>query len=118
MSEKINNKLLELEIKLPKPADPVASYLPYVISGNLLFISGQGPFNENGLIVSDADKRQESPIVRSDNFGGAFVVWGDKRNGSIGIYAQHIQSDGSISLLDDGKAVSYTHLTLPTKRIV
>ena len=51
MSEKINNKLLELGIKLPKPADPVASYLPYVISGNLLFISGQGPFNENGLIT-------------------------------------------------------------------
>ena len=45
------NKLLELGIKLPKPADPVASYLPYVISGNLLFISGQGPFNENGLIT-------------------------------------------------------------------
>ena len=50
MSEKIKNKLIDLGIKLPKPADPVASYLPYVISGNLLFISGQGPFNENGLI--------------------------------------------------------------------
>ena len=51
MSEKINNKLLKLGIKLPRPADPVASYLPYVISGNLLFISGQGPFNEKGLIT-------------------------------------------------------------------
>ena len=51
MSEKIKNKLIDLGIKLPKPADPVASYLPYVISGNLLFISGQGPFNENGLIT-------------------------------------------------------------------
>ena len=49
MSEKINNKLLKLGIKLPRPADPVASYLPYVISGNLLFISGQGPFNEKGF---------------------------------------------------------------------
>ncbi len=51
MSEKIKNKLIDLGIKLPKPADPVASYLPYVISGNLLFISGQGPFNKNGLIT-------------------------------------------------------------------
>ena len=51
MSERIKNKLIDLEIKLPKPAAPVASYLPYVISGNLLFISGQGPFNENGLIT-------------------------------------------------------------------
>ena len=51
MSEKIKKKLIDLGIKLPKPADPVASYLPYVISGNLLFISGQGPINENGLIT-------------------------------------------------------------------
>lgn len=75
----------------------------YDISIQLINSNGDILFNENGLIISDADKRQESPIVRSDNFGGAFVVWGDKRNGSIGIYAQHIQSDGSISLLDDGK---------------
>ena len=46
MSEKINNKLLELGIKLPKPADPVASYLPYVISGNLLFIVSKVSISE------------------------------------------------------------------------
>ena len=60
-------------------------------------------YDENGLVVSEADKRQESPIVRSDGSGGAFVVWGDKRNGSIGVYAQHIYDTGAISLLDDGK---------------
>ena len=50
MSNNIENKLLKMGIKLPKPAAPVASYLPYIISNNLLFISGQGPFNEKGLI--------------------------------------------------------------------
>lgn len=51
MSDNIENKLLEMGIKLPQPAAPVASYLPYTISNNLLFISGQGPFNEKGLIT-------------------------------------------------------------------
>ena len=34
-------KLAELGLKLPVPAAPVANYVPYVISGNLVFISGQ-----------------------------------------------------------------------------
>ena len=34
-------KLTELGLKLPVPAAPVANYVPYVTSGNLVFISGQ-----------------------------------------------------------------------------
>ena len=34
-------KLAELGLKLPVPAAPVANYVPYVTSGNLVFISGQ-----------------------------------------------------------------------------
>jgi hypothetical protein len=74
----------------------------YDISLQLINSNSEIIFNENGLIISDVDKRQESPIVRSDGSGGAFVVWGDKRNGSIGIYAQHVYDDGSLSLLEDG----------------
>ena len=35
------NKLAALGFTLPVPAAPVANYVPYVISGNLVFISGQ-----------------------------------------------------------------------------
>ncbi len=35
------NKLATLGLTLPTPAAPVANYVPYVISGNLVFISGQ-----------------------------------------------------------------------------
>jgi enamine deaminase RidA (YjgF/YER057c/UK114 family) len=38
---KIENRLAEMNITLPKPAVPVANYVPYVITGNLVFISGQ-----------------------------------------------------------------------------
>lgn len=41
MIGQIDKRLKELGIELPKVAAPVANYVPYVISGNLLFISGQ-----------------------------------------------------------------------------
>ena len=45
----IENKLAELGITLPKPAAPIATYVGAVITGNLLFISGQLAFGPNGL---------------------------------------------------------------------
>ncbi len=41
MSGRIEARLNELGIELPQPAAPVANYVPYTISGNLVFISGQ-----------------------------------------------------------------------------
>lgn len=38
---KIDTRLQELGISLPNPPAPVASYVPYVVSGNLVFVSGQ-----------------------------------------------------------------------------
>jgi enamine deaminase RidA (YjgF/YER057c/UK114 family) len=37
----IDQRLIELEIELPAPAAPAANYVPYVISGSLVFVSGQ-----------------------------------------------------------------------------
>ncbi|MBC6404040.1 MAG: RidA family protein [Hyphomonadaceae bacterium] len=37
----IDKKISGLGLTLPDPAAPVANYSPYVISGNLVFISGQ-----------------------------------------------------------------------------
>jgi len=49
MSGKIESRLAELNIRLPEPPAPVASYVPYVVSGNLVFISGQVTMAEGGL---------------------------------------------------------------------
>ncbi len=43
MSE-IETRLQHLQLTLPQAAPPAANYVPYVISGNLLFIAGQIPF--------------------------------------------------------------------------
>jgi enamine deaminase RidA (YjgF/YER057c/UK114 family) len=45
----IEARLKELNITLPTPPAPVASYVPYVVVGNQVFISGQVTIGPNGL---------------------------------------------------------------------
>ncbi len=45
------NKIIELNINLPKAANPVGSYVAAKISGKLLFISGQISMDENGQLI-------------------------------------------------------------------
>ena len=51
MNNDINKKLDELNIELDEASIPAGSYVPYVITGNLVFISGQLPFI-NGEITT------------------------------------------------------------------
>lgn len=46
----IDSKLVELGIELPDAPAPAANYVPYVHSGNLLFVSGQISAGPGGLI--------------------------------------------------------------------
>ena len=46
---KTETRLKELGIDLPSPPAPVASYVPYVVTGNLVFISGQVTLAAGGL---------------------------------------------------------------------
>lgn len=45
-------RLKELGLVLPALAKPVANYVPYRIVGNVLYLSGQGPRDENGNNLS------------------------------------------------------------------
>tara|TARA_B100000963_G_scaffold242907_1_gene212651 strand:+ start:458 stop:919 length:462 start_codon:yes stop_codon:yes gene_type:complete len=45
------NKLEELNIVLPKAANPVGSYVAAKISGKFLYISGQISMDENGQLI-------------------------------------------------------------------
>jgi enamine deaminase RidA (YjgF/YER057c/UK114 family) len=49
MPGKIDARLAELNITLPEPPAPVASYVPYVVSGKQVFISGQVTIADGGL---------------------------------------------------------------------
>ncbi|MDL2210197.1 RidA family protein [Desulfovibrio sp. OttesenSCG-928-O18] len=48
-TSRIAGILQEKGIILPTPSTPTASYVPYVITGSLVFISGQGPRHDGKL---------------------------------------------------------------------
>jgi enamine deaminase RidA (YjgF/YER057c/UK114 family) len=52
MAGAAETKLTSLGITLPTPAAPVANYVPFVRSGNLLTISGQLCFGADGKLVA------------------------------------------------------------------
>jgi enamine deaminase RidA (YjgF/YER057c/UK114 family) len=65
----IDAKLLALGITLPEPAAPVANYVGYVKSGNLVFVSGQIPLSNGavmhpGLVGKDVDPPDAARAAR------------------------------------------------------
>jgi enamine deaminase RidA (YjgF/YER057c/UK114 family) len=44
MAGRIESRLTELDIELPQASTPAANYVPYVISGSLVFVAGQITF--------------------------------------------------------------------------
>ncbi len=48
----VEERLNQLGVKLPQTAKPVGNYLPAVRSGNLLFLSGHGPFKDPNVKVT------------------------------------------------------------------
>ncbi len=46
----IAERMNELGIELPRAPAPVGAYVPYVISGSLMFISGQVPIRDDAMI--------------------------------------------------------------------
>ena len=45
----IDKRLAELGIVLPTPAKPIANYVPWVRTGNLVYISGQGAVKDGKI---------------------------------------------------------------------
>ncbi len=41
MAGNVEQRLIDMGIELPQPAAPAANYVPFVPSGNLIFVSGQ-----------------------------------------------------------------------------
>ena len=58
---KIARRLAELGLSRPVAPRPVASYVPAVRAGNLVFVSGQIPFRDGKLLAAGRVPSQVSP---------------------------------------------------------
>src|SRR6476469_3619713 len=46
---KLDDRLSELGLTIPEVAKPVAAYVPAIVTGNLVYTSGQLPFTDGAL---------------------------------------------------------------------
>ena len=52
MPGRIETRLAELGVTLPRPMAPIANYVPYVVTGNLVVVSGQVPTIDGRIAVT------------------------------------------------------------------
>lgn len=66
----VQSRLQELNIVLPQTSAPVANYVPYVISGNMIYVSGQVPIVQGtvegniGKVGQDFNIEEAQDIAR------------------------------------------------------
>jgi len=63
---RVEQRLQELGIALPEPVTPVATYVRWVQTGNLLFISGTGPGDSapRGKVDADVSVEEAYAVAR------------------------------------------------------
>ena len=76
MSETIQSRLEALGITLPEAPAPAANYVPYVQSGNLVFVSGQISSGAGGLIKGrlGADMDAEAGYAAARSCGISLIA--------------------------------------------
>ncbi len=52
MPDTIEQTLASLGLTLPKPAAPLANYVPFVVAGGLVVVSGQGPVEDGRAVFT------------------------------------------------------------------
>lgn len=51
-AQKIEQRLKEKNIVLPQDARPIANYVSWVRTGNLIFLAGKGPLKQDGTYIT------------------------------------------------------------------
>lgn len=79
--------------------------LLYDIFANKLSIDGTLNWGSGGMQVCSTQDDQLYPKVCSDDSGGAYVVWQDKRSGTNDIYAQKLDVKGASYWTANGNVI-------------
>ncbi len=104
---KIDQRLTELGITLPEAPGPMAAYTPFRISGNLVYIAGQGPIHSAehpgfGRVGDDLTTAQGYQAARST---GLNILAQLKKacGGDLDRVVQAVQIQGVVRCTDDYK---------------
>jgi enamine deaminase RidA (YjgF/YER057c/UK114 family) len=91
MAGMVEKRLASLGISLPRPASPIANYVPFVRSGKLLVVSGQLCFGPDGKLVAAGQLA-----------GGVSIEDGHKaaRACAINLLAQVKEALGDLDMVD------------------
>ena len=78
---KLDERLAELGISIPPIAKPVAAYVPAVVSGNLVYTSGQLPFVDGvlpatGKVGAEVDAEAAKAMARTCVLNGLAAAHG------------------------------------------
>ena len=61
MASNVDARLKDLGITIPDAPAPAANYVPYTVSGNLVFVSGQVPFVDGKLTATERIGEDATP---------------------------------------------------------
>jgi len=67
--------------------------------------TGNPVWSTNGIRVCTYSSIQTEAAVLSDGYGGAFVVWSDDDSGSVNLYGQRIDPDGTLLWPPSGQVI-------------
>lgn len=124
----VYDKLNELKISLPQPATPAAAYVPFVRTGNLIFISGHIAKKDGkpwrgqlGAGMSTEEGRQAARSIAVDLMGTLQAAVGDLNqvqrivkvmalvNSDSSFTEQHLVANGASELLGEVFGTIGTH---------
>jgi enamine deaminase RidA (YjgF/YER057c/UK114 family) len=99
MSGTVNARLAELGITLPDAPAPAANYVPFVISGRLLFVSGQISQNAAGLIRGrlGADMDVASGAAAARHCAISLIAQAHKATGDLDRIARVVKLTGFVN---------------------
>jgi enamine deaminase RidA (YjgF/YER057c/UK114 family) len=100
----VEKKLLELGFTIDNPPEPIGNYEAAVISGNMLYISGQLPLSDGKLVYQG---RVGSELTVSEGYRAAelaavnVLAQVKKKLGTFDRLVKIVRVDGHISSSDD-----------------
>ena len=97
-------RLADLKLTLPTPPKPVATYLPAVRHGDLIYVSGHGPYQADGSLIKgkvgadlDADAGRDAARV----VGLAILATLKSQLGSLDRVARLVKALGLVNCTAD-----------------